>query len=416
MAKPTTTGKDYGHKLYMNTTAYPQAIARPGDAQYDQRVKRPHSDDKKPYYPDEYQEMEHYWTPYDPPNMIPPGIPDDPRIPPNDPNMPPGGGDDREPGESEFTGCIWTIPRGPIVLKPGQTSYHGIGLNVKSYDPPILTDPLVRLYVNYGPIRLLSTAESINQQELDKFPNNIVGVQALENIDPDDYLQDEGGEFFPAEVVGVTMSGEVCAWNLMVVICPPPVEISWDTENNPTQINAGDNALIYVLDGAPPFKWEVSGGEGFTLASSKTSSRVNVLYASDSACGTVTITVTDGCDTPVTGKILADNGGWVLAPELNFCTCVNTNWCSPSNCVVAGIKYNVGVNGHPACYVGGTWVMCSWGGGCHPAVGTCTNMCSDTDTNPCSPYSPADVCEVCLEENHWTIYRGEAVVSIWGCP
>jgi len=87
--RPKTTGRSYAHKPYMSTTGYPESMARPGDKDYDNYTKRPHSDDKKPYMDDEYPEMEHYWTPYYPPNFTPPGIPDDPRIPPMNPNQPP---------------------------------------------------------------------------------------------------------------------------------------------------------------------------------------------------------------------------------------------------------------------------------------------------------------------------------------
>lgn len=302
MAKPTTTGKDYGHKLYMNTTAYPEAIGRPTDKQYDNRRKRPHSDDKKPYMEDEYPEMEHYWTPYDPPNLVPPGMPDDPRIPPNRPDNPSTGGDDDPDEDHDFTGCLFSWNAGPSQIKVGETSWHSIDVGND--------DPLVRLYVNYGPVALLSSsAKGVMDCINGIYPTCFVRVIA---IDFDPAQETEHGSWddsYLAQIVGVTAAGFTCTWDLTVTYCPPTVEFEYDFDNSAETIARNETTGIFVTGGAGPFKWVVSGN-GYTLQKSKTSSRSNILIADGDSCGAAIITVTDACDNEVTGSVRNTTGHW----------------------------------------------------------------------------------------------------------
>ena len=313
--KPKTTGLSYAHKPYMNSTGYPASMARPGDKDYDAYRKRPHSDDKKPYYDDEYPEMEHFWTPYDPPNFIPPGIPDDPRIPPMNPNQPPGPGyaGDREPGSAEFPGCLFGVPAGPIFVKGGDTTYRGIAMDNPFKDDGTmdryLPDPLVRLYVNFGPAKLLTSFHTINACMVSMNPHCLVSAQVLSGFNKEDYHQ--LGEYCPVQVVGVTKSGGKCAWDFYAIPCPPPVELSWDVGSNPETIAQSQGKLIYVSDGVPPYTWLVSGDD-FSLAASETQYPENTLYAGADACGTATITVTDGCDAAVGGQVRCTAGEWVF--------------------------------------------------------------------------------------------------------
>jgi len=302
MAKPTTSGLDYGHRTYMGTTSYPEAIGRPSDKQYDNRVKRPHSDDKKPYMEDEYPEMEHYYTPYNPPNFIPPGIPDDPRIPPVDPNMPPGEGEDQPPDDAAFTGCLFTTPRGPSTIQAGQTTWTGMGVTA--------ADPLVRLYVNYGPVNLLTDYKHVNACLTSPTPNCIVSAQAKEAEEiTDEAYPHKSGEHYLAQIVGQTLKGYTCAWDLEVFICPPDESIAWDSDNSAETIAREASATIYVTGGIGPFHWEVAE-DGYRLAHAKTNGRSNTLYADADSCGTATITVQDACEEETTGHVRNTTGYW----------------------------------------------------------------------------------------------------------
>jgi len=298
--KPTIIEQDYGHRTYMHADDYTSAMKRPSDKQYDNRIKRPHSDDKKPYMDDEYPEMEHYWTPYDPPtNFVPPGIPDDWKIPPHDAEPPGGPGDLGEPG---FTGCLFGIPRGPSSIKKGETTFSGIGV--------LPEDLLIRLYVNYGPAELLSSYQSVNASVLDEFPNTIVSAKALDSFDPNDYHEHETeDDAYAVQIAAVTASGGVCTWEFSVIYCPATVELEWDWDNSAETIVQDATAAVFVTGGAGPFDWEVSG-EGYTLSSYSDAGRSNTLIAGPSSCGSAIITVTDGCGIVVTGSVRNTTGYW----------------------------------------------------------------------------------------------------------
>lgn len=337
----------------MNSSGYWDAMRRPTEKQYDDRVKRPHSDDKKPYMEDEYPEMEYFWTPYDPPNFVPPGIPDDPRIPPNVPDNPSTGTPgDEEIGEPEFTGCIFGVPRGPLVIGPGETTFSGIGL--------LPSDPLRRLYVNYGPVSLLTDVQTVNNCISSLAPNCIVSAQALEGVDPDDYHVI--GDYMIAQVVGQTYAGFECAWDILVKICPPEIEFAYDDENNATILNDGESTPIYVLGGSPPFDWVLSGGEDWSLAYSRTNGRTNILYAGQNVCGTANLTITDGCDDQVLGYVRANNGQWQGTGEY-WCSCKTGagGCCQAYACVVHPFRYPI--FGSDRCEIDGQPSFCAWSGG-----------------------------------------------------
>lgn len=311
--KPETTGRDYGHRTYMNSSGYWDAMRRPTEKQYDNRIKRPHSDDKKPYMEDDYPEMEYFYTPYDPPNFVPPGIPDDPRIPPNVPDNPSTGDDPDTPGGPDFTGCIFGVPQGPLEIAQGDTTFSGIKVTEG--------DPLISIKVNYGPAKLLTTFDTINNCVGALTPNCIVGAQALEGFDPEDYHQI--GDYAPVQVVAKTASGWECAWDFLVSVCPPEVALEWDTDNSAETIGRSGEASIYIIGGAPPFEWSVSG-EGYTLQrTGPTGSRSNKLYASGTSCGAATITVVDGCGDTVTGYVRNTTGHWQIIGD-DCCVGVGT--------------------------------------------------------------------------------------------
>ena len=86
--------------------------------------------------------------------------------------------------------------------------------------------------------------------------------------------------------------------------------LQWDPDN-PDEIDRGESKEVKVTGGSLPLEWSVSG-TGFSLEDVQTGDRTNTLQASSSACGTATITVTDGWGTTVTGYVRCTAGGWVL--------------------------------------------------------------------------------------------------------
>jgi len=321
--KPQTSGLDYGHRTYMDADDYMSSMSRPSDKAYDNQFKRPHSDDKKPYMDDDYPEMEYYWTPYDPPNFIPPGVPDDPRT-----SLPPGYPDRVNPPEEDpqikFLGCLFKIPQGPFVVGNGETTYSGIGF--------LAEDPIARLYVNYGPADLLINVQTLNQCLTALIAKCLVSVQVKETFNGDDYYKI--GEYYPVQVVAVTRAGKVCAWDFMATNCPPEIEFAWDYENSAETIARSANVDLYVEGGTTPFTWTVEG-EGFTLAQGKTTGRHNTLFADGSSCGAAIITVTDACDTEVVASIRNTTSGvWNL--KSNDCGYAGDD---PNGWTRAGLTY-----------------------------------------------------------------------------
>lgn len=90
--------------------------------------------------------------------------------------------------------------------------------------------------------------------------------------------------------------------------------LQWDP-SNPQEVYPNEPVEIRVLNGTPPFTWEVVEGE-FSLADTQTSGRSNTLYADPAACGTATISCIDGYGDQVEGEIRRgassdDNSRWV---------------------------------------------------------------------------------------------------------
>jgi len=96
--------------------------------------------------------------------------------------------------------------------------------------------------------------------------------------------------------------------------CYPPME--W-AEDNAETIDQEDQIAISVINGVGPYTWNVEG-TGFSLETSETEGRVNLLNADETACGSATITVLDTCGIVVTGYVRGTVGGWVLKSE-NVC-------------------------------------------------------------------------------------------------
>ena len=314
--KPQTSGLDYGHRTYMDADDYMSSMSRPSDKAIDNQVKRPHSDDKKPYMDDDYPEMEYHWTPYDPPNFIPPGIPDDPRI-----VLPPGypgfvRDPHKDPQAPPFLGCLFGIPVGKTVILSGETNWRGLGF--------LADDPIARLYVNYGPVKLLTDVKTINNCLNLPIAKCIVSAIALDGVSPDDYIRI--GDYCLVQIVAVTRARIVCTWEFFVVLCPPLIPLAYDYENSAETIARGGSADIYVTDGATPFTWTVEG-EGYTLAQAKTTGRHNTLFANGSSCGAAIITVVDGCHAEVEASLRnTTSGKWVEYEDVCGAPFVDDVW------------------------------------------------------------------------------------------
>jgi len=89
------------------------------------------------------------------------------------------------------------------------------------------------------------------------------------------------------------------------------VDFTWPAWN-PSDIAPNTEKSIFVLGGAPPYHWLVSGID-FSLASSHTDGLSNTLIAGPASCGAAVILVIDSCDRHTGGDVLSPEGEWILA-------------------------------------------------------------------------------------------------------
>jgi len=78
--------------------------------------------------------------------------------------------------------------------------------------------------------------------------------------------------------------------------------------NNPDEIDRNSFVEIVVIEGFPPYTWQVSG-TGFSIPSF-TTDRTNTLSADDTASGAATITITDKYGASCTGYVRCTTGSW----------------------------------------------------------------------------------------------------------
>lgn len=131
-------------------------------------------------------------------------------------------------------------------------------------------------------------------------------------------------------IVPVSPPGGICGtWEIAQEVrsnnCCDGVEpLAWDTEVSPEVMTPNSAVIIGVTGGGKyPYEWSVAGsGFQFQNGSKKLTSGSSqvLLSALVGACGTATITVSDGCST-VTAQIRSTAGQWSPQLELDD-TCV----------------------------------------------------------------------------------------------
>jgi len=96
-------------------------------------------------------------------------------------------------------------------------------------------------------------------------------------------------------------------------LCAEAEPLLW-SEDNPETMGSKDEVTIRVTGGVPPYTWSV-GGSGFSVGATVTEGQTNILFSSDTACGSAEVTVTDACDKTVTGVVRCTTGFWALIEE-----------------------------------------------------------------------------------------------------
>lgn len=105
---------------------------------------------------------------------------------------------------------------------------------------------------------------------------------------------------------GRHVSGVVTTPDVPWPYLPP----TWSDEN-PEEIEQDSSIAVNIIDGVPPFIWQVSN-DHFSLAYEKTDDRSNTLFSSPTACGTAEFTITDCLGTQCKADILCTEGEWII--------------------------------------------------------------------------------------------------------
>jgi hypothetical protein len=135
-------------------------------------------------------------------------------------------------------------------------------------------------------------------------------------------------------------------------ICPPSTltaDLSYDNdwliEYAPQgPIDPGECVDVIILKGCPPYSWSVSENDGdgetdFSYDPDETGA-VNTICLSQAACGSAFITVTDSCDSQISGSVRSTAGKWYPGGDHNDWETVAEVRDSDMGCPGGGATYH----------------------------------------------------------------------------
>ena len=310
--------KEYGKRPYVDEDAkdYIEYSKRPTDKEMFDRLEEKHSEFKKPYMFDDYQEMEHYYPP-----------PVQWGSPAWDLGGSGGGGDNGwsvnwwmgdyagdSPADDEAAGWLGWYIMGckiecPLIIQGDACD-----------------DDEHCCYFNPA-WQLITNVEAIKGEDVVEFTKN----------DPDDWNIHLPGEIrkgFCFKVTEASGIGKIVfeattqatgiqrrSVNCEVEItyncgcnCATADTFEIDTGSSATTIAPGGTATLVAQGGCGPFTWSVSG-TGYTMDDATTTDPSNVLNSPSGTCGVqydpvATVTITDNCSTQITTKVRNTGGQW----------------------------------------------------------------------------------------------------------
>lgn len=165
---------------------------------------------------------------------------------------------------------------------------------------------------------------------------------------------------FPMQSETVDCETNVSVW--MKPGCPPDTpDVVCDDVQNPTDIAQDSSETIYILDGDPPYLWEIIDGHGFSLEYESTGdlgerpderkNSQNILYASSDSCGTARVQIVDNCQTELICEFASS-----LPSDFEY------DWDNSGQTVVRSSSVDVFVKGGSPPY---TWVVSGVGAAIH---------------------------------------------------
>jgi hypothetical protein len=300
--------------MYMSDDQYVDQTRRPTDKFFNNGVRVPHSENKKPYKIDDYGEMEYMAFPPWGFNIDWPQFPDSPVFdgegtdPADDPYS--GTDSDKPPEEwLPFLGCAFASPFTPASLETGEVATA----TLQPRDDRIVNTHLT------GPCSLV-VAPGACMSTLPFAARRANCTAVIRANATDGYQADPASGTVDCVLVLQTASGQSCSARVTVNSCDPDNAVIWDWVNSAETINKSSSVSVYVEGGYPPYTWSVSG-TGFTLGNEVTIGVANSLIADADSCGSASITVTDACGFSASGAVRnVDEGQWedVIPAECMF--------------------------------------------------------------------------------------------------
>jgi hypothetical protein len=178
--------------------------------------------------------------------------------------------------------------------------------------------------------------------------------------------------------------------------CPPGTpDVVCDDVQNPTEIAQNSSETIYILDGDPPYTWEIVGGHGYSLEWESTGDEGgrpderknswNTLYSSADSCGTAQVKITDNCHT----EIICEFDSSVVS-DLEY------DWVNSAQTVARSANVNVFVTGGTPPY---TWSISGTGFSLHNIETYSLSNTVYADSTACGSglITVEDVCGVQIE-------------------
>jgi len=280
--------RDYGRKSYLTDedVGFASFMKKKTFFQFDAQYKAPWSEFEKPYLEDSYEGMEQYL-------QNPPGIPwdwqdwpfDNPSLPPGAYDIPAGGGG--WPSLTVFTcsisGCFCP---GDTKTVTAHCSHEITGIHLAS--------PTARVSKEFS----ISGEGGGTTAQIEITASEDAGGACEIDID-----MDANGIHGSHDSIMVTSCSE-CDPN-----CDDVTPVELDEDLTQDMLARNHTAVVYGHFGRAPYTWEISG-TGATVLLPVTQSPNTVIKAGPTACGTLTVTVTDACDNQSSIQILSD-GRWV---------------------------------------------------------------------------------------------------------
>jgi hypothetical protein len=379
IGKPSAVNRESGLRVYMSDASYQEQMRRPVDKFFNNQVRVPHSENKKPYKAPDYGEMEYFAFPPWGFDWEWPQFPDSPVYDGEgtDPGSNPYTGDDEERPDEDFPflGCDFVSEFVPFEISPGD--FATAQLMPKD-------DAIISSHVS-GPCTLVSNPSGCHA--------NMAGpiaafctVVLRANDDISGYQENSTGNI-PCVVVLGTASGGSCSATAMVQACTPENVIEWDPDNSET-VGRSTHLGLSVLKGVGPYTWELTGdGDGFSFPDPVTNGGRNDLATSADCCGAITVTVTDSCGNSCSGTIKCTFGAWAALSTAQDCIFYATDYDT-----VSGANYYKVIGDQRIMQRGGSLNGFSTNCGTDPCEEECPlQICN------CDAYDSNHGCDPCLK-------------------